>query len=530
MSGSRWNRLGRGLLAGVLASLSLIAASLALRVLAGIPLVAELAADRIIPTLSVRQFGQLARLMGGLEVAKELTLLGGFGLELLVGAAAGAVFFSFMAPGDRAKPRRGPHLVAVVLGLAWLATVAGLWPVLDSSYIGLPPDPATAAAAAGLAIIYGVYGVALAVAVRSLAPIPRHRPEEDARSGSPEDQAQQGVGRRAVLVAGVAAILGAATGGFVRWLHTRATVGPNGYDGLRTVGPRIDPVTPNDRFYVVTKNLVDPRVRSNLWRLEVTGAVERPHTFTLDEITAMPAMEQVQTLECISNGVGGGLMSNAVWTGVPLPDILIPARPLPGALQVVAHAADGYVHVIPLDKALEATTFLAYRMNGVPLPDRHGYPMRLLVPGTFGEVSVKWVDRIDLVDRPEQGYYEQQGWRPFHVPTTSRFDDPTSGTSIRRSQGGVALAGVAFAGDRGISKVEFSSDGGRSWVPAQIDYHPSPLTWALWSARWHPAAPGTYRLAVRATDGAGDVQTAERRGTAPSGATGYHQIEVRIIA
>jgi DMSO/TMAO reductase YedYZ molybdopterin-dependent catalytic subunit len=328
---------------------------------------------------------------------------------------------------------------------------------------------------------------------------------------------------------GLAGLLALATGGLARFLFGRATVGPSGYDGLQVRGPRTEPVTPNEGFYVVTKNLIDPNVDGDLWRLEVTGAVDRPHTYEFGELSSLPPVEQVQTLECISNPVGGGLMSNAEWTGVPLRSLIEAARPNSEAKRVVLHASDGYVHVLPLAKAMEPTTLVAYRMNGVPLPHRHGYPARVLVPGTYGEVSVKWVDRIELTAEPVEGYYERQGWKPFFVQTTSRFDRPRKRAAFSlRSTPVVELGGVAFAGDRGISGVEVSVDGGATWMEAGLDYAPSPLAWALWSSTWRPERPGEYLLSVRATDGRGMVQTSRERFVAPSGASGYHQVEVTI--
>jgi DMSO/TMAO reductase YedYZ molybdopterin-dependent catalytic subunit len=512
------SRFGRGLVAGAAAAAVLILMSVLLRIAAGVPLVAELASDRIIPTLSIRQFGRLARLLGGLERAKEITLVGTFALEFAIGTAAGGVFALLTSRGGGSNSGRSVPVVPAALALAWLVTLGLLWPVLDSSYIGLPSGPARIVTAAGVAATYLAYGVAFALALRMAV----HPLSADGSEPGRE------VSRRVLLVAGAAAVLAVAAGGVVRWLYGRATVGPNGYDGLLTTGPAVDPVTPNDRFYVVTKNLVDPAIRVDGWRLEVTGLVDRPHTYTYEEIRSLPGTDQVQTLECISNGVGGGLISNAVWHGVPLGQILRAAGPRSEAREIRAHAADGYVHVIPLPKALEETTLLAYLMNGAPLPDRHGYPVRLLVPGTFGEVSVKWIDRLELGAGGVQGYYERQGWKPFNVPTMSRIDRPASGTSIPVAAAAVSVGGVAFAADRGVSSVEFSPDQGTTWIPARIDYHPSPLAWALWSARWRPTEPGTYRLSVRATDGTGALQDGKRRGSAPSGATGYHQIVVRI--
>jgi DMSO/TMAO reductase YedYZ molybdopterin-dependent catalytic subunit len=507
--------LGHGLLAGLIAGLVMTIVLALLRILAGIPLPVELISDRVIPTLSIRQFFDLAALLGGLLQAKEVSLLSSFAIQALAGAGGGAIYALIARGGRRA-------MVAAATGLAvlWALFVAVLWPILESNYRGLAPGSSRLVNALALLVAFALYGATLVMVLRALSarepmgsPVPAGRP----------------VRRRVVVLGGLAWLLAVLTAGLARFLYGRATVGPSGYDGLQVRGPRTDSITPNDRFYVVTKNLVDPDVNGSLWRLEVTGSVDRPHTYDFDELSSLPSVEQLQTLECISNAVGGGLMSNAAWRGVPLRTLIDAARPRAEITRVVLHASDGYVHVLRLDKALEPTTLVAYEMNGVPLPHRHGYPARVLVPGTYGEVSVKWVDRIELTAEAIEGYYERQGWEPFFVETTSRFDRPRNGQELSlRSTPVVELGGVAFAGDRGVSTVEVSTDGGVTWKEAAIDYAPSPLAWALWSAEWEPQSPGEYALRVRATDGRGSIQSSERRFVAPSGATGHHEVKVRV--
>jgi len=521
--------LAAGSLVGLVAGLVMTLVFGLMRVVAGMPLPVELISDRIIPTLSIRQFFDLAALLGGLLQAKEISLLLSFPIQAVAGAAGGAIY-AVIAERDRIRRAEKDRpfglsrtaTLAAVLGLGglWLIAVLLLWPVLQSNYRGLPPAAARVTNALGLLVAFALYGATLVAGHRGMTtratlgrPAPLGRP----------------IRRRIFLMGGLAGLLAVGTGGLARFLFGRATVGPSGYDGLQVRGPRTEPVTPNDSFYVVTKNLIDPSVDEGLWRLEVTGAVDRPHTYGFGELASLRSVEQVQTLQCISNPVGGGLMSNAEWVGVPLRSLIETARPRPEARRVVLHASDGYVHVLPLAKAMEPTTLVAYRMNGLPLPHRHGYPARVLVPGTYGEVSVKWVDRIELTAEPIEGYYERQGWKPFFVQTTSRFDRPRRGEAFSlRSTPAVELGGVAFAGDRGISRVEVSADEGATWTEAGIDYAPSPLAWALWSSTWRPERPGEYTLSVRATDGGGAVQISRRRFVAPSGASGSHQVRVRI--
>jgi DMSO/TMAO reductase YedYZ molybdopterin-dependent catalytic subunit len=236
---------------------------------------------------------------------------------------------------------------------------------------------------------------------------------------------------------------------------------------------------------------------------------------------------------CISNGLDAGLISNAVWKGFPLRDVLDRAVPLSGAARVRFHGVDNYTDTIPLEKVLEPTTLLAYEMNGAELPDRHGYPLRLIVPGYFGEKHVKWLTRIEVTDANAKGFYETQGWGPnFITPTRSRIDVPDAWSSfaLGKLNGPIEVKGIAYGGDRGISRVEFSSDGGKSWRDAEIYYSGGNLTWSLWKTEWLPDAAGDYMLVVRATDGEGDVQEWEEDRGPFSGIAGLHEIGVSVTA
>ena len=236
---------------------------------------------------------------------------------------------------------------------------------------------------------------------------------------------------------------------------------------------------------------------------------------------------------CISNGLDAGLMSNAIWKGVPLRDLLDQAGVLSGAARVRLQGVDNYTDTIPLEKAMQPTTLLAYEMNGVPLPDRHGYPLRAIVPGYFGEKHVKWLTRIEVAYANAKGFYEAQGWGPdFVVPTRSRIDVPDydSQFSINQLRQPITVKGIAYGGARGVSRVELSFDGGKSWRDAEIYYFGGNLAWSLWKAEWMPDAPGDYILVVRATDGEGHVQEWYEDRGAFSGVAGLHEITVHIAA
>jgi len=419
--------------------------------------------------------------------------------------------------------RRGGLFVLAAFALIWIVSMALFWPALGANNHGLPPDQARFVTAISLLISYASYGLALVLMYRAMTSrVPLRQPAPIGPFA----------GRGAFIAGATGVVAALASGGLIRALFQRGTFS---YDGMTFQSHTMPAVTPNDKFYVVTKNLIDPlTIDKATWRLEVNGLVDKPHTYGFDDISALPSVMQTTTLECISNGLGGGLISNADWKGVPLHKLIEAAGPKGGVTDVLLHCADGYKHDITFAKAMQSTTILAYEMNGVPLPDRHGYPARLLVPGYYGEGSAKWITQIELIDHNVErtdDYYGQQGWSSRDVHTWSRFDQPQGGSTIKLAGATtVMMHGTAFAGDRGISKVEVSADGERTWREATIVYHPSPTAWALWRYAWRPDKAGGHILSVRATDGKGQVQTTKRQSSAPSGATGYQRIGVHVQA
>lgn len=216
-------------------------------------------------------------------------------------------------------------------------------------------------------------------------------------------------------------------------------------------------------------------------------------------------------------------------------ELLDSAAPLSNAARVRLHGVDNYTDTVPLDKAMNPTTLVAYEMNGVPLPHRHGFPARAIVPGYFGEKHVKWLTRIEVTTADAKGFYETQGWGPdFIVPTRSRIDLPDNYAVFPLGQlkEPIEVKGVAYGGDRGIARVELSFDDGRNWADADIYYAGGDLAWSLWSAHdgWMPAEPGNYTIVVRATDAKGDVQKWDEKRPFTSGLTGFHKIIVYATA
>jgi DMSO/TMAO reductase YedYZ molybdopterin-dependent catalytic subunit len=261
------------------------------------------------------------------------------------------------------------------------------------------------------------------------------------------------------------------------------------------------------------------------WRLKIAGAVAERRTYSLDELQVMRTVEEPVVLQCISNTVGGTLVGNARWTGVPLSSLLAAAKPHAAASAVVARAADGYTETIPLDGNARDAVLVALAMGGRALPEGHGFPARLIFPGRYGMRSVKWLTELEVITDDDEGYWEKRGWdREAVMGTASRIDVPDHrGVTTSPLQ----IAGVAWAGDRRISAVEVSADDGASWTPAELERESGPLAWRRWRAEM-ALAPGVYALLVRAYDGTGDEQKPERRSPHPFGASGYHRVVVTV--
>lgn len=298
-------------------------------------------------------------------------------------------------------------------------------------------------------------------------------------------------------------------------------------------------VTPNDQFYRVDVNVIAPSVDSASWSLNLHGLVNTPTKLDYGKLTSMTSVDEFATLECVSNEIGGDLMSTARWKGARLRDLLDAAGVSSQAQYVVFRCYDGYDVGVPLDRALLDGAILAYQMNGQPLPVDHGFPVRAIIPGLYGMMNAKWVTDIELVGQTYLGFWQRKGWTndalyqagstilsPGDSLLRDKFPIPSSVRDLMEGQ--TPIIGVAFAGDRGISKVEVSTDGGNSWQVASLQDQLSGLTWVFWSLQWNPPTTGTYILKVRATDGTGQTQTATMQAPFPDGATGYHVVDINV--
>jgi sulfite oxidase len=295
-----------------------------------------------------------------------------------------------------------------------------------------------------------------------------------------------------------------------------------------TLSPVTPFITPNGDFYRIDTVLSFPRISLANWKVDISGMVDKPLTMTYDDLLARPQVERIVTLCCVSNEVGGDLISNASFQGVLLADLLREAGVQAGAQQVYGTSLDGWTCGFPVEVALDGRdAMIALGMNGQALPLEHGFPARVVVPGLYGYVSAtKWLRKIELTTwDAEEGYWVPRGWaRDAPVKTQSRIDVPRDGEKV--AAGPTKIAGIAWAQHRGIERVEVRIDEG-PWQQARLGTDVTDDAWRQWVLDWSPTA-GKYTIQVRATDKDGDTQTADVARPDPDGATGYHTRTVTV--
>ncbi len=493
---------------------------IALRNLAGIPTPVELFGDFLLKKLTAARFVDMQVFF------TPNSKLAPLGVALLGMVAVGAVLgplYSLLVglrpPVASLRPHRREWLTMLGLSVAMTALAVILfWTEIRQNFLGLPVDWARFVTTLGLLLDFMVYALVLGWAYRALLPGSVQTPEGDVAQG-----------RRALLGrSGIVAAVGlGAAGGTLGLLH-EFLGGYSSYDGMKSYPPNnvTAPITSNSSHYVVTENPSDPAPSLNVWRLELTGLVGNTADYTYDEFVRLPSTSRAVTLECIANDIGNHLISTAIWQGVTLKTLLdLHGGAQSSARYVAFYSVDGYTTSLPLDEVLAADALLAFRMNGAELPMRHGYPVRVLIPGRFGEENPKWLTRVELTDQFVGGLYADQGWYNGPLHTITRIDRPQGERAFAPT---LEIGGLAFAGDRGIQRVELSTDNQVTWQDAQLQPPLSQDTWVLWTYQWHPSSPGQYILTARATDGTGQVQTSHKQGTVPNGATGYHVIHVTL--
>jgi DMSO/TMAO reductase YedYZ molybdopterin-dependent catalytic subunit len=312
------------------------------------------------------------------------------------------------------------------------------------------------------------------------------------------------------------------------------TSGPAASPPQEALAARFEPVpgtrpelTANKDFYRIDINTRPPQIDTETWRLELGGLVLSPLSLSIEEIRSRPSISQVITQSCISNEIGGDLISTALFTGTRLKDLLDEAGLKRGAREVSIKAVDGYYESVPLEEAMDERTLLVYAMNGEPLPVAHGFPLRIYIPNHYGMKQPKWITSLEVIDHEGKGYWVDRGWnkRAF-VKITSVVDSIATG-DIDSQNSLVPVGGIAFAGARGIRKVEVQVDKG-PWQAAELRTPAlSPLTWVGWRYEW-PVEQGQHTFRVRAYDGTGALQETEPNAPHPNGATGIHSKTAQI--
>jgi DMSO/TMAO reductase YedYZ molybdopterin-dependent catalytic subunit len=448
--------------------------------------------------------------------------------QLVVGGAVFGLILAWLA-GRRDEDRglRDGLIGGLVLLVATVAIEASLG----------APDTGWPATTIWLAILFLGWGALLARTIQvAQMPIEEPAPGEE-------------VNRRGFLqlVSGGSLAAALAAIGITRLLDMGQSEAPTGAPAIEvsnTSGPaasppedvlaaRIEPapgtraeLTTNQDFYRIDINTRPPEIDANGWQLTLDGMLDNPMTMTIEDILNRPAVTQVVTMQCISNPIGGDLTSSSRWTGIQLGQLLDEAGLQDGAKEVFIESADGFYESVSLEDAHDGRTLLVYAMNGQPLPVEHGFPLRIYLPNRYGMKQPKWIEHMEVVGEERPGYWVERGWSKEAFARTVSVVDTVAVDSVDASADTVPVGGIAWAGDRGISKVEVQVDDG-AWQEAELRAPPlSPLTWVQWRYEW-PRQDGTHTFAVRAYDGSGELQLLESNPPRPDGATGIHTLRVR---
>ena len=288
----------------------------------------------------------------------------------------------------------------------------------------------------------------------------------------------------------------------------------------------IEPVTSAEDFYVTSSAAPPEAEWVESWSLRIEGLDGEDIVLGLDELKSFGGEEHEHTLECISN-YGAVAISNGLWTGLRLDRLLEALGAAHSKSSIEFRCGEGYWTYLPAE-VMDDGLWLVWALNGEPLAEAHGYPLRALVAGRYGMKNPKWIGTIRFTDEAELGFWESRGWSDSAVyQLHSWIHAPSVGDLV--SQGGADILGSAFAGMAGISKVELSGDGGETWKECELTYAGGENVWTLWRCRWEPGFTGQHELVVRATDGAGRIQEdLERYDEELDGFEGLHKVAVIV--
>jgi DMSO/TMAO reductase YedYZ molybdopterin-dependent catalytic subunit len=507
----------------------------------------------------------LSELVAGVLTAPSLiAAVGGFVIDRQPPGAKDLVVRLF---GDNDKLALETLIVVVSLGVgailglaarrAYILGVAGLAGFAAFGFVAALGDPSAAAAPAAIvaavAAFAGIQTLSWLLGAAGLSPAEATvaMPEAGGQNvpdrprgttSSMPDWSRRGFLIRSGSVAAASVVAGLVgrrllDGNNAAPSNSGTTLGPPSETAALPAGAALEVeditpiVVPNESFYRIDTALIAPGVDAASWSLRIHGLVDRETTLTYAELAALPLFEQYVTIACVSNEVGGKLVGNAKWTGVRLRDVLAMAGVQSSATQLVGRSVDGFTAGMPTAWVMDPSRepMIALKMNDEVLPKAHGYPARLIVPGLYGYVSAtKWLSELELTTLEAfDGYWVPLGWaKEAPILTQSRIDVPRFGQSV--PAGRVAIAGVAWAPDRGISKVEVAID--NEWHDCTLSTPISATTWVQWLYSWDAASagPGDHTIEVRATDGTGAVQTSDQSEPAPDGARGHQTIRVTV--
>lgn len=518
---------GWGLLAGFVAATAMTALMFWGRLRLETPFPPELLAEKMFAIIPMQIFSFFITLLG--QTAKPLAFYSAIGAYVIIGALLGALFPVII----RSISSRRLWLDVIIYSVAiWIMTMALFMPLVGAGFWGTRLFQGALAGGFSILLYQLIYGVLLGLGYKALTKMgkkektltsPKEAAESPDRPANPE--------RRELLRKAAIGIFAFATANSI--LGVLQKVADYGivfaqefFNMIKGLSPEI---TPTPDFYNVSNSVFDPKVVEKDWKLEIKGLVEKPYSITYDELKALPPVEQYANLICISNPVGGSLVGNALWKGVRLKEILGRAGAKSEANEIIMRAEGGYSDSFPLSKALSEETILAYEMNGVPLNAKHGFPARIIVPNIYGMKNVKWITEIELANYDYKGFWESRGWSDTAIiKTMSRIDTPKKGDRPKVGEK-TYIAGISFAGMRGIKKVEVSTDHGLTYNQATTKESISPYSWTLWAYEWEPKNKGNHTIIVKATDGDGKTQTADRKGSLPEGAEGRHNVRVKVV-
>jgi DMSO/TMAO reductase YedYZ molybdopterin-dependent catalytic subunit len=535
----------------VFASLIAVLLALLARFLLNVSTPAEIFGDRLTRFIPLPVFSQLLQVFG--TSAKHIYFGGVLFVEVILTAAAGLLYYylrmrlvphlprtqRFLAP-DRSLDLIDIPIIAI---LFWLGSAVLIAPILGGGFLGADLIGGSTNVLLSQVIPNIAFAIVFVVLLRRAALVASSPNTPSSQTALSRRRLFQQIGFGALVIAGGALAWDFITSGAASLLGGSANEPPL---HLGPVPSRIQPpptpvygawtsvpgqtpeVTSPQDFYYVSKNLAgDPTIDAGSWSLQINGLVDTPYSLTYDQLRGLPQVQQYHTLECISNEVGGNLMSNALFIGTSLADVIQRAGIKTGASDLIFHAADGYSDSLHLSQALDPRSLIVYLIDGQPLPQPHGYPARLLIPGLYGMKNGKWLSSLEVGSGSYTGYWEERGWTDTAVvKTMTRIDVPQQSDLLVAKS--MFIAGVAFAGDRGIAKVQVSTNGGQTWQYATLRRPLGNLTWVLWEYAWNPSNSGTHVIVARSIDGEGYVQPPTQEPPLPDGSSGYHAISVTV--